>query len=268
MKQAGKLVLAMMLASSMLLTGCASLLEREYSTVEPHTEQFWESEAAGTLRAESRQDVVNDLLILISQHTEKATLRLYNYTDDVNVAEMLQKATDEVRRETPMGAYAVEYITTETQRQRGYDEVDIHIAYRRTQEQVQAMVNATSTAALPNLLDSAVEEGKEKLAVRVSYWGTDEPAGIDAMLADARERWGLTDAAPWTVSYYPSPEQAGIVELSLPTEPLPQEELPEGQLPEGAEPAENTAEVPGPETGEAAAPEADPGAVPAAEGKS
>ena len=99
-----KLVLAAVLACSVLLSGCASLLEREYSTVEPHTEQFWESEAAGTLRAESRQDVVNDLLILISQHTEKATLRLYNYTDDVNVAEMLQRATDEVRRETPMGA--------------------------------------------------------------------------------------------------------------------------------------------------------------------
>ena len=34
-----------------LLAGCASLLEREYSTVEPHSSKFWEREAAGTLRA-------------------------------------------------------------------------------------------------------------------------------------------------------------------------------------------------------------------------
>ena len=263
-----KRIIAAGAAACLLLSGCASLLERRYTTVEEHSSKYWEEEAANVLRAESYQDLVNDILLLVGSHTPDARMRLYYFEDTAAVADALERAAAEVKQETPMGAYAVEYITTETQRQRGYDEVDIHIAYRRTQEQVQAMVNATSTAALPNLLDSAVEEGKEELAVRVSYWGTDEPAGIDAMLADARERWGLTEAAPWTVSYYPSPEQAGIVELSLPTEPLPQEELPEGQLPEGAEPAENTAEVPGPEAGEAAVPEADPGAVPAAEGKS
>ena len=36
-----------------LLTGCASLLERTYSTVEPHSSKFWESEAAGTMRSEA-----------------------------------------------------------------------------------------------------------------------------------------------------------------------------------------------------------------------
>ena len=45
-----------------LLTGCASLLERSYTTSEPHSSKFWESEAAATLRAENRQDMVNDLL--------------------------------------------------------------------------------------------------------------------------------------------------------------------------------------------------------------
>ena len=36
-----------------LLTGCANLLDREYSTAEPHSSKFWESEAADILRAES-----------------------------------------------------------------------------------------------------------------------------------------------------------------------------------------------------------------------
>ena len=57
-------LLALMLVMA-FLTGCASLLEREYSTVEPHSSKFWESEAADTLRAENYQDIVNDLLILI-----------------------------------------------------------------------------------------------------------------------------------------------------------------------------------------------------------
>ena len=77
------------LCACLLLTGCASLLEREYSVVEPHSSKFWESEAADTLRAENHQDIVNDLLLLIGQHTEGATIRLYNFNEDVTVAELL-----------------------------------------------------------------------------------------------------------------------------------------------------------------------------------
>ena len=110
-----KAVLVGMLLCALLLTGCASLLERQYVTSDLHTSKFWESEAADTLRAENRQDIVNDVLLLISQHKESATIRLYNFTDDVTVSDIVQQATTEVRQETPMGAYAVEYITSSIQ---------------------------------------------------------------------------------------------------------------------------------------------------------
>ena len=100
--------LTLLLCVSLSLTGCSALLERNYATVEPHSSKFWESEAAGTLRAENYQDIVNDLLILIGQHTESATVRLYNYEDDLTVADTLEQATTEVQQETPMGAYAAQ----------------------------------------------------------------------------------------------------------------------------------------------------------------
>ena len=115
-----------------LLTGSASFLERTYTEVEPHSSRFWESEAAGTLRAENYQDIVNDLLILIGQHTETATLRLYNFDDDLSAAEALEQAAAETQQETPLGAYAVEYITSTSQSQRGYCEAAVQIGYRRT----------------------------------------------------------------------------------------------------------------------------------------
>ena len=139
--------------------------------MEPHSSKFWESEAAGTLRAENYQDIVNDLLILIGQHTESATVRLYNYEDDLTVADTLEQATTEVQQETPMGAYAVEYITASSRSQRGYYEISIQVSYRRTAEQIQAVVNATSTEALSALLEAALDEGRTELAVRVGYWG-------------------------------------------------------------------------------------------------
>ena len=202
------------LAALCLLTGCASLLEREYSTVEPHSSTFWESEAAGTLRAESYQDVVNDVLLLIGQHTEKATIRLYNFTDDMTVAETLEQATTEIQQETPMGAYAVEYITSTSRSQRGDAEISVQISYRRTEEQGEAVVNATSTEALPSLLDAALEAGQSELAVRIGYWREEEdPALVESVVAQTREKHGLTESPAWTVTYYPASGPVGLIEF-------------------------------------------------------
>jgi len=203
------------LLSVCLLTGCASLLERSYSTSEPHSSKFWESEAAGTLRAENYQDVVNDLLLLISQHTETATLRLYNFSDDMTVADTLERATTEILQETPMGAYAVEYITSSSQAQRGYYEIALEISYRRTEEQVQSVVNATSPEALRSLLDTAIDSGKTELAVRLGYWGSDGEEKLQQAMDRVREKWKVPEEEIWLVNYYPEDGPVELVEFLM-----------------------------------------------------
>ena len=96
--------LCFLLALCFLLTGCASLLDREYSTAEPHSNKFWESEATGTLRAENYQDIVNDLMLLIGRHTDQAVIRFYSYNDGVSVADALEKAAAAVQHETALGS--------------------------------------------------------------------------------------------------------------------------------------------------------------------
>ena len=240
-----KRCLAVLLAALCLLTGCASLLEREYSTSEPHSSKFWESEAADTLRAENYQDIVNDLLILIGQHAETATLRLYNFEGDLTVADTLEQATVEIQQETPLGAYAVEYITSSSQAQRGYYEVSLQIGYRRTAEQLQAVVNATSPEAVSSLLESALEAGKTELAVRIGYWGEDGREKVESAVQQLREERGLTETPMWVVNYYPSQDQVGLLEFLLDppeqpaeaelSEPEPGEAAPEGEDEAGPE---------------------------------
>ena len=217
-----KLRILAVLCAVLLLTGCASLLERTYTSVEPHSSKFWESEAAGTLRAENYQDIVNDLLI--GEHTETATLRLYNYSDDLTVAETLEQAAAEVQQETPMGAYAVEYITSASQPQRGYYEISLQIGYRRTAEQIQAVVNATSTEALPSLLEAALDEGRTELAVRIGYWREDSQARVEEIVAEIRKQRGLEQTPAWTVSYYPADGEVGLIEFILSQQVQPKTE--------------------------------------------
>ena len=207
-----------MLVSLCLLTGCASLLERTYSKVEPHSSRFWESEAADTLRAENYQDIVNDLLILIGQHTESASLRLYNFEDDLAAAAAMEQAAAETQQETPLGAYAVEYMTSAGQSRRGYYEATVKISYRRTAEQVQSLVNATSPEAVYSLLDAALDEGRTELAIRVSYWGTDGRERVEAAVEQLRKERGLEETPPWQVNYYPDSGQVGLVEFLMDSE--------------------------------------------------
>lgn len=238
-----------------VLAGCSPLLERTYSTAEPHSSKFWESEAAGTLRAESHQDIVNDLLFLIGQHTETATLRLYNFESELAVADTLEAAAAEIKQETPMGAYAVEYITSSRQNQRGFYEASVQISYRRTLEQIQSVVNATSPEALYSLLDAALEEGREELAVRLGYWDEEGAETVEAAMTQLREERELTETLPWAVFYYPSEEQAGLIEFILAGEEL--EALAARMLAENsADPAEGGAPEDGEISGETGGPDA------------
>ena len=221
-----------------LLTGCAPLLERSYTTVEPHSSRFWESGSADTLRAENYQDVVNDLLMLIGQHTENAVLRLYGVWEDLEVSELLERAAAEIQQETPLGAYAVEYITSSLQSQRGYYEAVIQIGYRRTAEQIQALVNATSPEAVYSLLEAALDAVKTEMAVRISYWGADGFERVEETVAQLRQERGLEDTPMWRVNYYPAGGSVGLAEFLL--DPPPEEEP--GEEPDeepGGEPGGN-----------------------------
>lgn len=238
-----KHIVCLLTACAMLLTGCASLLDREYSIVEEHSKKYWESGSGDTLRAESYQDVVNDILLLVGEHSESAILRLYDEKNEMVVPAVLEQAAAEVQQETPLGAYAVEYITTESQTQRGYEEVTVRIGYRRTEAQIKAIVNATSTAALPDLLNAALEAEKTELAVRIGYWNDGSAERVADIVAEVRELWELTEETPWLVEFYPATGDVGLIEFRMDVDPseLPpvEEETGEGggAAPEETDPA-------------------------------
>lgn len=250
-----------------LLTACAPLLERTYTNVEPHSSRFWDSESQDVLRAENYQDIVNDLLLLIAQHTESGTLRLYGFQDGQPVSDLLEQAGVEIQQETPLGAYAVEYLTSAVQSQRGCYEAAVQIGYRRTAEQIQSLVNATRPEAIYSLLESALEAGKTEIAVRVSYWGASGRARVEESVIQLREARGLGESSPWLVNYYPPGEEVGLVEFLLdPAPELLQEPLAENVSlflgpPEAVEASGEEAELPGDPEAQSAE-DTEPGSIP------
>ncbi len=108
-KPAKRRPLAAALALAVFLTGCSSLLDREYVNITPHNAAPTAEGDPSTLRADSYQELVNALLYFITIGAESGSVRLY--LDSSEVDQDLEAACLEVAREDPLGAYSVDFIT-------------------------------------------------------------------------------------------------------------------------------------------------------------
>ena len=202
------------LALCLTLSGCGNIvLERSYSVSAPYSEVYWENENADTLRADSYQDLVNALLLLLGEHSEEGTVRIYG--DDEEAASMAEQACREVQEDTALGAYLLEYISYTDAREHGYYEMRVRLGYRRTAEEQAAIITATSTEALPDLLRLTAEEGTVKrVAMRFGYFTTDRD-GLREMVREVQSEVEPNFEQPWQVYFYPDTDDVGIVEVVL-----------------------------------------------------
>ena len=242
-----KVAVIIILALCLPLAGCGDkLLERSYSSVVPHSAVYWENQDADTLRAENYQDLVNALLLLLDAHSEDGVVRIYG--DAPNKAAMASDACVEVQKETPIGAYLLDYITYDGETESAYYELTVRFGYRRTAEEQSAIVNATSTEALPEALRAAIEEGRDAVAIRVGYFATDR-AGVMALVAAVHDE------------VFPPEADEPLPEAEAEGEPSGEDEARQtGEDAEAAAPAELSAPRAGDGTpqagdGEASAPE-------------
>lgn len=218
----GKLT-SLLLAGTVLLSGCSSMLERSYMVVTAHPEHPAAADNSNVLKAETYQDLVNDVLYFVNQGVEHGAIRLTNYPRDVEAD--LNSACLEVARDAPVGAYAVDFIEHDCTRVVQYYEANIHITYRRTLEQIQSIKTVTGSSAVRRVLQEKLTRFAPEAVLQVSYFTEDE----DYISALIRQAYYDTPAAAlgmpeYTISLYPDRGRERIVEILL-TYPAPAEEL-------------------------------------------
>ena len=155
-----------LLLAACLLGGCAALLERSYSAAEPYVDRYWDSGAEDTLRAESYQDLVNSLLLLIEERAEEGIIRCYG---DVGEYREAAAAREEVRKETTLGAYLLRDLRISYESGANYSTVTCYMTYREDAEDVENMMTLSDSQSLVDLLRLAVREEHERLTARFSY---------------------------------------------------------------------------------------------------
>ena len=78
------------------LTGCGSLLNREWYEVKDHSPTYYEGEGRDVLRADTYQDLVNNILIFVGNHAEEGTIWLYYAQEGLDAGDAAEKACREV----------------------------------------------------------------------------------------------------------------------------------------------------------------------------
>ena len=207
-------ILALTLAVLLLLPGCSAMLNRDYQVVYPHPELPSTEEDSSVIRVETYQQLVNAVLYFVEQSVEHGVVRLVNYAQDVEAD--LNRACLEVAKDDPLGAYAVDFIKHDYTRVVATYEANIYITYRRTAEQMRALVNVTGSSAIREELREALETFSPEVALRVAYFAEDE----DYICSLVRQAYYDTPAAAmgmpeFTVSLYPDEGSQRIVEIVL-----------------------------------------------------
>ena len=231
-----KRIVPALLACVLLLSGCGSFLNREYGVTEPHSAAFFGSEDKSVLRIESYQDLVSALLMLVSDRVSEATVWFYPNRETPNASDAMSRACNEVRQETPLGAFTVDYLSyTVDSSTHNYSVLHLNIGYRRSAEQVNAIVHATGVSALYDLLNTAADRGAASVAVQTSYYGQTQDEIRAAVAAIQLERY---------LAEHPPEEPAEPAEPEDPQEPEEPEEPAEPAEPENPEDEENAPALP------------------------
>ena len=214
------LLTALLAALLMLsLPGCGSLLERSYASVTPHTQFSDESVGTSTLGAETYQGLVSALLHLVEEGEETGAVRLYQYSSVTgSAASDVDRACQEVTREDPIGAYAVEYIRYDVQQTAAYYQVDVDITYRVPPEELTQVISVTASTAVARELQDLLPHQPSKVIFRIGYFTQEDSAASlrqaveEAYAAQTLPLPQLTDIQ---VNLYPENGQQRVAEILL-----------------------------------------------------
>lgn len=204
---------ALVAALALALTGCASMLERDYASASKHVE-YPVSADSSILQAESYQGLVSAILYFVSEHAPTGVVHLSNYLGDVGAD--LDEACAEVAEQDPLGAYALNGITHNHTRIVSYYEVTFAFDYAHTAEEVAAIVPATGSQAIFQAVSAALVRFDPVCVLRLSYFTGDEAA----LLAQTRQAWLNTPLAALAqpevgVKLYPDSGTSRVAEFTF-----------------------------------------------------
>ena len=107
-----KKIIALFAAAALAasLSGCASIFDKEYIAITDYVDASTPPQQEGTVQVENYLELKLAINKLITAHEESGSLDFSSYKGE-NISDDLAAACNEVRSETALAAYVVDYIS-------------------------------------------------------------------------------------------------------------------------------------------------------------
>lgn len=206
---------AVLLAALMLPQCGCSTLKTEYYTTKDYTEDMVASEVEVLSGSISSYNALRRAIsLMVQRHEESGKLTFSNY--DGTVSDDIAVACWEVKSDTALGAYAVDYMSYDINRIVSYYEAEIFINYRRTAEQVESIQTVGGVSQLQEAMHDAIRDLAPALTVRLNTAGLTQEEIQQMVSTIYRENPLMTLIEPSVaVAAYPESGLEKIFELSF-----------------------------------------------------
>jgi hypothetical protein len=146
-----------------LCPGCASILESEELIVSAHAGVAKSETLARSVEARNYDELRDAVLDLVMAHETAGVISIYSYDGDIDAD--LARACDEVSRDTPTGAYTVSDMIWSVAKIVSYYEAEVNVNYKRTKQQLDGMVTASSQRFLRSELLEIMSRYSERAVI-------------------------------------------------------------------------------------------------------
>ncbi len=210
--QMKKGVTASVLALCLLLTGCSFWMNGHYASVEPYMGQN-RKEEEGIVSVSSSQEMRKALEDMVSSAVESRTLSVQNMASET-VGENIQRAIQNVLKNYPIAAYAVEDIVYEIGVTGGVSAVVVTVHYNHNRAEIRRIRQVEGVEAASELISAALDELEPGIVLSLqSYWGADFTQIVEDY---ALLRPDVVMEIPQvTVNTYPDKGSVRVVELKF-----------------------------------------------------
>jgi hypothetical protein len=156
-------VLALALCVALSLSGC-DLFEKEYRVEADYVDSASTlKDDPGIISVQNFIGMKNALIKLIEAGEEYGTIRTDKYRGSAE--DDISRACFEVTRETPIGLYAVDYMTHSVSQILSYYEMEIYIRYKRSADEIAGVTTVYSAQESYDLIKNALESFDASVAI-------------------------------------------------------------------------------------------------------
>ena len=199
-----------LLVLCLLLTGCYSWMDGNYSSVRPYTERT-QQYGEGIVSASSYTDLRDALTTMVENGEETLLLNVAGMTQD-RVEINFNQAVSSVLRSSPIAAYAVEGITSERGTSGGQSALFVTVKYNHNRSEIAKIKRVDNMDSVKKIIATGLEQCESRVLVMVSdYRGMD----IAQYVQDyAAERPDLVMEVPQVmVNRYPESGSSCVLEI-------------------------------------------------------